>query len=200
MKIYMEKPFYGILRITAELNQLGYSVNHKHVARLHKDMKLETIYPHSRFHTSDSCPEHQKYPYLLKDMKIDHPNQVWSTDITYTKVNGNRTFVIAIVDWYSRKSLAYNVVNSMDTHHCIETLQQAVEKYGHPEIFNSDQGSQFTSREFTETLKKLGIRISMDGRGRCRDNARMERFWWSLKYEDLKIHDYVSLPQLRRGV
>ena len=120
--------------------------------------------------------------------------------ITYTAVSGHRAFVIAIVDLYSRKNMAYSVVNTMDTLHCVETLQLAVSRYGVPEIFNSDQGSQFTSREFTDELKKLGIAISMDGRGRCRDNAKRERFWWALKYEDIKLKDYVSLPQLRRGV
>ena len=121
-------------------------------------------------------------------------------NIEVTIPTGHRAFVIAIVDLYSRKNMAYSVVNTMDTLHCVETFQLAVSRYGVPEIFNSDQGSQFTSREFTDELKKLGIAISMDGRGRCRDNARMERFWWALKYEDIKLKDYVSLPQLRRGV
>ena len=133
-------------------------------------------------------------------MNIDHCNQVWSTDITYTAVNGRRAFVIGIVDWFSRKLMAYNVVNTMDAFHCVETLRMAIERYGRPEIFNSDQGSQFTSNEFIAELERLGIRISMDGCGRCRDNAKMERFWWALKYEDIKIKEYVSLPQLRFGV
>ena len=123
-----------------------------------------------------------------------------ATDITYTAVSGHRAFVIAIVDLYSRKNMAYSVVNTMDTYSCVETLLLAMTRYGIPEIFNSDQGSQFTSKEFTDELKAYGIRISMDGRGRCRDNARMERFWWALKYEDLRIKEYKSLPQLRRGV
>ncbi len=121
-------------------------------------------------------------------------------DITYTKVSGCKAFVIAIIDLYSRKTLAYNVVNTMDTYSCVETLLLTMTRYGIPEIFNSDQGSQFTSKEFTDELKAYGIRISMDGRGRCQDNARMERFWWALKHEDIKLNDYVSLPQLRRGV
>lgn len=200
MQIYSETPFYGIRRITREFHRRGYRVNHKRVRRLRRETGLRTIYPRPHFSTSEPHPEHEKYPYLLKNLKIDHPNQVWATDITYTAVSGHRAFVIAIVDLYSRKNMAYNVVNTMDTFHCVETLQLAVSKYGVPEIFNSDQGSQFTSREFTDELKKLGIAISMDGRGRCRDNAKMERFWWALKYEDIKLNDYVSLPQLCRGV
>jgi putative transposase len=133
-------------------------------------------------------------------LRIDHSNQVWTTDITYTKVSGCRAFVIAIIDLYSRNNLAYNVVNTMDAYSCIETLLLAMTRYGIPEIFNSDQGSQFTSKEFTDVLKEYGVKISMDGRGRCHDNAKMERFWWSLKYEDLLIKEYKSLPQLRRGV
>ena len=198
--IYMEKPFYGIRRITAELQQKGYKVNHKRVCRLRKATGLRTVYPRPRFSTSEPHPDHEVYPYLLKDLKIDHSNQVWATDITYTKVSGCKAFVIAIIDLYSRKTLAYNVVNTMDTYSCVETLLLAMTRYGIPEIFNSDQGSQFTSKEFTDELKAYGIRISMDGRGRCRDNARMERFLWALKYEDLRIKEYKSLPQLRRGV
>ena len=141
MQIYSETPFYGIRRITRELHRRGYRVNHKRVRRLRRETGLRTIYPRPHFSTSEPHPEHEKYPYLLKNLKIDHPNQVWATDITYTAVAGHRAFVIAIVDLYSRKNMAYNVVNTMDTFHCVETLQLAVSKYGVPEIFNSDQGS-----------------------------------------------------------
>ena len=200
MNIYMDKPFYGIRRITAELRQKGYTVNHKRVRRLHKATGLRTVYPRPHLSTSKPHPGHKVYPYLLRDLRIDHSNQVWTTDITYTKVSGCRAFVIAIIDLYSRNNLAYNVVNTMDAYSCIETLLLAMTRYGIPEIFNSDQGSQFTSKEFTDVLKEYGVKISMDGRGRCHDNAKMERFWWSLKYEDLLIKEYKSLPQLRRGV
>lgn len=200
MDIYMETPFYGVPRLTAELKRRGIKVNHKRVWRLHKELGLHTVYPRPHFNTSEPHPEHRKYPYLLRGLNIDHCNQVWSTDITYTAVNGRRAFVIGIVDWFSRKLMAYNVVNTMDAFHCVETLRMAIERYGRPEIFNSDQGSQFTSNEFIAELERLGIRISMDGCGRCRDNAKMERFWWALKYEDIKIKEYVSLPQLRFGV
>ena len=200
MDIFYDTPFYGVPRLTAELKRRGFNINHKRVRRLQKALGLRTIYPRPHFNTSEPHPEHRKFPYLLKGVKIDHPNQVWSTDITYTAVDGHRAFVIAIEDWFSRKLMAYNVVNTMDAFHCVETLRMAIERFGKPEIFNSDQGSQFTSEEFISELQKHNIQISMDGRGRCRDNAKIERFWWALKYEDIKIKDYVSLPQLRFGV
>lgn len=200
MALYEKYPFYGVPRITVELQRMKYKVNHKRVRRLRKELGLRTVYPRPKFNTSEPHPEHEKYPYLLKDLLITRPNQVWATDITYTAVSRHRVFVIAVIDLYSRKVMAYNVVNTMDAAHCVETLETAVRRHGIPEIFNSDQGSQFTSQAFTGELKKLGVRISMDGKGRCLDNARMERFWWALKYEDIKIKEYVSLPQLRLGV
>ncbi len=196
----MATPFYGVLRTATELQRRGYKVNHKRVNRLRKELGLQTIYPRPRFNTSEPHPEHQKFPYLLRGLKIVRPNQVWSTDITYTAVNGNRAFVIGIVDWFSRKVMAYNVVNTMDSFHCVETLKIAITRFGKPEIFNSDQGSQFTSNEFVNALQEEGIQISMDGKGRCLDNAKMERFWWALKYEDIKIQEYESLSHLRIGV
>jgi putative transposase len=200
MDIYLDTPFYGVPRLTAELKRRGYKVNHKRVGRLQKALGLRTVYPRPRFNTSEPHPEHEKFPYLLRKLEIERPNQVWSTDITYTAVAGHRAFVIGIVDWFSRKVMAYNVVNTMDAFHCVDTLKKAVERFGKPEIFNSDQGSQFTSAEFVGELRSCGTQISMDGRGRCLDNAKMERFWWALKYEDIKIKEYVSLPQLRFGV
>jgi len=200
MNIYENMPFYGVPRLTVELKRRGYKVNHKRVRRLQKLLGLQTVYPRPHFNTSEPHPEHEKFPYLLRELTLERPNQVWSTDITYTAVAGHRAFVIGIVDWFSRKVMAYSVVNTMDAFHCVDTLRMAVERFGKPEIFNSDQGSQFTSNEFIDELKSYGIRISMDGRGRCLDNAKMERFWWALKYEDIKIKEYVSLPQLRFGV
>lgn len=200
MNIYENTPFYGVPRLTAELNRRGYKVNHKRVRRLQKSLGLRTIYPRPHFNTSEPHPEHEKFPYLLRKLEVERPNQVWSTDITYTAVAGHRAFVIGIVDWFSRKVMAYNVVNTMDAFHCVDTLRMAVERFGKPEIFNSDQGSQFTSAEFVGELRNYGVQISMDGRGRCLDNAKMERFWWALKYEDIKIREYVSLQQLRFGV
>ena len=200
LDIYEQTPFYGIPRLSAELKRRGFHVNHKRIRRLRKELGLRTVYPRPHFNTSEPHPEHEKFSYLLRKLPIERPNQVWATDITYTAVAGHRAFVIGIVDLFSRKVMAYNVVNTMDAYHCVETLQEAVLHYGKPEIFNSDQGSQFTSAEFIYELREYGIRISMDGRGRCLDNAKMERFWWALKYEDIKIKEYVSLPQLRFGV
>lgn len=200
MNIYRDTPFYGVPRLTAELQRRGYHINHKHVRRLQKSLNLRTVYPRPHFNTSEPHSEHEKFPYLLRKLKIERPNQVWATDITYTAVAGHRAFVIGIIDLFSRKVVAYNVVNTMDAYDCVETLQTAVERFGVPEIFNSDQGSQFTSSEFITELRGYNIRISMDGRGRCLDNAKMERFWWALKYEDIKLEEYVSLPQLRFGV
>lgn len=200
IQMYEKMPFYGNPRMTVELQNMGYKVNHKHVRRLRKELGLRTVYPRPRFNTSEPHPEHEKFPYLLRELLITRPNQVWATDITYTAVNGCRAFVIAIIDLFSRKVMAYTVVNTMDTFHCTEVLNMALRRYGRPEIFNSDQGSQFTSSEFIAALREHNIRISMDGKGRCLDNAKMERFWWALKYEDIKIKEYVSLPQLRLGV
>jgi len=200
IQMYETLPFYGNPRMTEGLQRMGYKVNHKHVRRLRRELGLRTVYPRPRFNTSEPHPEHEKFPYLLRGVSITHPNQVWATDITYTAVNGCRAFVIAVIDLFSRKVMAYTVVNTMDTFHCIEVLETALRRYGRPEIFNSDQGSQFTSTEFIAVLRAHNIQISMDGRGRCLDNAKMERFWWALKYEDIKIKEYVSLPQLRLGV
>ena len=130
LEIYMETPFYGVPRLTAELKRRGYKVNHKRVRRLQKCLNLRTVYPRPRFNTSEPHPEHEKFPYLLRKCKIERPNQVWSTDITYTAVAGHRAFVIGIVDWFSRKVLAYNVVNTMDAFHCVETLKTAMDFYG----------------------------------------------------------------------
>jgi putative transposase len=198
--IYQECPFYGVPRMTLELKKRGYPVNHKRVRRLQHKIGLRTVYPRPKFRTSVSEPEHEKFPYLLRNTEIERPNHVWSTDITYTAVDGKRAFVIAILDWFSRRVLSYNVTNTMDTFHCVETLETAIRFHGLPDIFNSDQGSQFTSREFTNLLKEKEVRISMNGRNRCLDNAKMERFWWALKYEDIKLKDYQTLPQLRLGV
>lgn len=200
MEIYMDTPFYGVPRLTAELKRRGFKINHKRVRRLQRDLGLRTIYLRPHFNTSEAHPAHKKFPYLLRGVTVDHPNQVWITDITYTAVDGKRAFVIGIVYWFSRKLLAYKVTNTMDAAHCVEVLQMAIARYGRPEIFNSDQGSQFSREEFIAELRKWGVQISMDGRGRCRDNAKMERFWWALKYEDIKIKEYVSLAQLRFGV
>lgn len=171
MNIYEHTPFYGVPCLTAELNRRGYNVNHKRVRRLQKALGLRTVYPRPHFNTSEPHPEHEKFPYLLQKLALECSNQVWSTDITYTAVAGHRAFVIGIVDWFSRKVMAYGAGNTMDAFHCVDTFRMAVERFGTPETFNSDQGSQFTGNEFIDELKSYGIRINMDGRGRCLDNA-----------------------------
>ena len=179
---------------------MGYKINRKRVARLRKELGLKTTYPRPKFNTSAPCEKHEKFPYLLRNLEILRPNQVWATDITYVGLNKQRTYVIAILDLFSRKILSYGVFNTMDTEHCLEVLREAVRRFGRPEIFNSDQGSQFTSTAFVKELREHKIRISMDGKGRCLDNAKMERFWWSLKYENIYLNDYKSLAQMRRGI
>ena len=198
--MYLRTPFYGTPRATAELQRMGYEVNHKHVRRLRRELGLRTVYPRPKFNTSEAHPEHEKFPYLLRDVAIARPNQVWATDITYTAVGGGRAFVIAIMDLYSRKVLAYNVVNTMDAEHCIDTLTMALRRYGRPEIFNSDQGSQFTSREFIKVLKDNGIGISMDGKGAWRDNVFVERLWRTIKYEEVYRRAYSSVSEARASL
>ena len=155
-------------------------------------MNLQTVYLRPHFNTSEPHPEHEKFPYLLRKCKIERPNQVWSTDITYTTVAGHRAFVIGIVDWFSHKVLAYNVVNTMDAFHCVETLTMTMDSYGKPKIFNSDQGNKFTRSEFVEELRNYGIQISMDG-----DDVWIGAFCWALKYDAIKIKEYISLPHFR---
>jgi putative transposase len=169
-------------------------------AHLRKELNIQTTYPRPKFNTSTPCKEHKKFPYLLRGLKIISPNQVWATDITYTAVDDNRAYVIAIIDLYSRKIMAYNVVNTMYAAHCAGTLKMALQHPSKPEIFNSDQGSQVTSVEFIEELERHKIAISMDGKGRCLDNAKKERFWWSLKYENIHLNNYESLAQSSRGI
>ena len=179
------------------MKRRGYRVNHRRVRRLQKCLNLRTVYPRPRFNTSEPHPEHEKLPYLLHKYKIERSNQVGSTDITYTAVAGRRAFVIGIVDWFSRKVLAYNVVNTMDAFYCVETLKAAIDSYGKPEISNSDQGGQFTSSEFVAKLRIHGIQISIDGQERCLEDTKIERFWWALRYEDIKnqrVRQFAAIP------
>ena len=187
---YTETPFYGIRRMTAWLQKQGYQVNHKRVARLMKKMGLETIYPRPKLSQSDD--NHRRYPYLLKDMTIDKPNQVWCSDITYIRMPKGFVYLVAIMDWYSRFVLAWQLSNTLEVSFCLEALAIA-SKLGKPEIFNSDQGSQYTSREFVDSLENLGILISQDGRGRVFDNIFIERLWRSLKYEEVYLKDYSTV-------
>ncbi|URD48292.1 IS3 family transposase (plasmid) [Chroococcidiopsis sp. CCNUC1] len=178
---YLKTPFYGSRRMTVVLRQYGYEINRKRVQRLMRQLGIEAIYPKPRL--SQAHPEHQVYPYLLRNLEIAQANQVWCTDITYLPVLKGHFYLVAMMDWFSRKVLSWQISNTLDATFCLEALQQAITDYGTPEIFNSDQGSQFTSSHFTSCLKAVGVQISMDGRGRCHDNIFIERLWRALKYE-----------------
>jgi putative transposase len=187
---YTRTPYYGIRRMTAWLRVAGHAVNHKRVARLLRRMGLQAIYP--KPHLSQGGPEHRIYPYLLDGLAIRRPNQVWGTDITYIRLRHGFVFLVAIMDWFSRYVLAWEVSVTMDTSFCLSALDLALGQ-GKPEIFNSDQGSQFTSEDFTSRLRNAGVRISMDGRGRVFDNIFVERLWRTIKYEEVYLKDYESV-------
>lgn len=195
---YTRHPFYGTRRITKYLRKQGYKVNRKRTQKLMRIMGLEGMAPGPN--TSKSHPDHKIYPYLLRGLPITRPNQVWSTDITYIRLEKGFVYLTAIIDWYSRKVLSFRLSNSMDSSFCVDCLEDAIGKYGKPEIFNSDQGSQFTSTDFTGVLLKHDIRISMDGRGRALDNIFVERLWRTVKYEDVYLKQYDSVNRLREGL
>jgi putative transposase len=196
---YLETPFYGSRRMMLALREKGYSVNRKRVQRLMRQLGIEAIYPKPRL--SQAAREHQVYPYLLRNLAITKANQVWCTDITYLPVLKGHFYLVAIMDWFSRQVLSWQVSNTLEVSFCIDALQAAIARYGVPEIFNSDQGSQFTSNGFTGCLKSYGIEISMDGRGRCHDNIFIERLWRSVKYELIYLkafEDGIHLNQEMR--
>ncbi len=178
---FLKTPFYGSRQMTKHLKRQNYCVGRNRIRRLMKKMGIEAIYQAPN--TSLKHPEHRVYPYLLKHLDVNRSNQVWCTDITYIPIKRGFLYLIAIMDWYSRKVLSWRISNTLDTHFCVEALEEALDKYPSPEIFNTDQGSQFTSFDFTNILKENGIKISMDGKGRWRDNVFIERLWKSLKYE-----------------
>jgi putative transposase len=184
---YTRTPFYGVRRMTVWLGQQGYAVNPKRVARLLRTMGLETIYPKPQ--RSQPHPTHRIYPYLLRGVPITRVNQVWSTDITYIRLQGGFVYLVAVMDWFSRYVLSWALSITMDVEFCLEALEQAL-AVATPDIFNSDQGAQFTSLAFTERLMTAGIRISMDGRGRALDNVFVERLWRTVKYEEVYLKDY----------
>jgi putative transposase len=196
-ELYTRTPFYGYRRMTSCLKGEGYDVNHKRVARLMGVMGIQAIYPRPR--TSIAAAEHKKYPYLLRGLAVTHPNQVWSTDITYIPMPTGFMYLVAVIDWFSRFVLAWQLSNTLDGSFCLEALHLAL-KQGQPEIFNTDQGVQFTAKSFTDALEASNIRISMDGRGRAFDNIFIERLWRSVKYEDIYIKDYSTVPALERGL
>ena len=194
---YTDTPYYGIRRMTAWLRSQGYPVNHKRVARLMRIMGLETIYPKPR--TSQPHPEHRVYPYLLRGVTLTGANHVWSTDITYIRLHSGFIYLVAVMDWFSRYVLSWAVSITMDVSFCLEALDQALE-VAHPEIFNTDQGAQFTSLDFTGRLESAGIRISMDGRGRALDNVFVERLWRTVKQEEVYLHDYQTPREAIQGL
>jgi putative transposase len=194
---YMRTPFYGWPRMTVYLQNQGYTINHKRIQRLMHKMDIQAIYPKPSL--SKANPEHKVYPYLLRELTITHPNQVWSTDITYIPMRNGFMYLVAIIDWYSRYVLAWQLSNTLDSPFCVEVLHQALQR-GKPDIFNTDQGVQFTASAFITVLEKAGIRISMDGKGRALDNIFIERLWRSVKYEDIYLKDYVTIPALFLGL
>lgn len=194
---YTKTPFYGSRQMRNHLRLSGYEINRKRVQRLMRLMGLVAIYP--RPWTSIPDREHKIYPYLLRNMKITCVNQVWSTDITYIPISGGFMYLVAVIDWYSRYVLSWRLSNTMDVNFCLEALDEAL-KIAKPEIFNMDQGSQFTSLSFTRRLEQNDIKISMDGRGRALDNVFVERLWRSVKYEDIYLKDYQSVAELYSGL
>ena len=193
--IYVKYPFYGSRRMAQEISRQGTPVNRKRVQRLMQKMGLVGVAPGPK--TSKPHPQHKKYPYLLKDVKITRPNQVWSCDITYIPTRFGFLYLAAVIDWYSRRILACRLSNTMDVAFCTEALEEALGKFAPPEIFNTDQGAQFTSDAFSGILEAHGIAISMDGKGRAFDNIFIERFWRNVKYEWLKLHSYDNIKELR---
>ena len=195
---YLKYPFFGSRQMKRHLQRLRYKVSRHKLRRLMQLMGLTAIYQKPR--TSNKNPEHKIYPYLLRDLIINRPNQVWGIDITYIPVKKGFLYLVAVLDWYSRKVLSWRLSNTMDTSFCIDAIEEAISKYGAPEISNSDQGSQFTSIEFTDLLKQHNIKISMDGKGRWIDNVFVERLWKSLKYECVYLQEFDNGLQAKSAI
>ena len=193
--LHLRYPFMGSWRRRDELGKLGHAVNRKRVQRLMRLMGLEALYPRKR--TSVPNKAHRVFPYRLRNLVIDRPNQVWAADITYIPMARGFLYLVAVVDWYSRSVLAWRLSNSMEADFCVEALEEAMVRYGKPEIFNTDQGAQFTSEAFLTVLERNQIRISMDGRGRWMDNVFVERLWRSVKYEEVYLKAYESVAEAR---
>ncbi len=194
---YTATPFYGIRRMTAWLRSQGHAANHKRVSRLLRQMGIAAIYPGPKL--SQPGEGHRVYPYLLRGVRIERPNQVWSTDITYIRLQQGFVYLAVVMDWFSRYVLSWRVSITLEVGFCLETLEEALQR-GRPEIFNSDQGSQFTSTDYTGRLEQEQIRISQDGRGRALDNVFVERLWRSVKYEEVYLKDYATVPEARQGL
>lgn len=195
---FLEAPWYGSRQMSRHLQRDGHKVGRKRVRRLMAIMGLVPIYQRPR--TTVPNPEHQIYPYLLRDLVVHRPDQVWCSDITYIPMQRGFLYLVAVMDWATRKVLSWRVSNTMDVAFCVEALKEALARFGRPEVFNTDQGSQFTSSDFTDVLKAANVRISMDGRGRWMDNVFIERLWRSLKYECVYLHAFETGSELRAGL
>ena len=193
---YVKTPFYGIKKMTAWLRRQGHCVNHKRVRRLMRQMGLEAVYPRRKRYLSVPEKQHKIYPYLLKDVRIERADQVWSADITYIRMHRGWVYLVAIMDWFSRYVLSWEISVTLASEFCIEALKEAL-SFGRPQIFNTDQGSQFTSTEFTKILHDASVQISMDGKGRAFDNIFSERLWRTVKYEEVYLRDYQSVNKAR---
>tara|TARA_R110000868_G_scaffold86911_1_gene243434 strand:+ start:470 stop:1303 length:834 start_codon:yes stop_codon:yes gene_type:complete len=195
---YTRHPFYGSRQLRNYLRRQGHHVNRKRVRRLMRLMGIMSVAP--KPNTSKKGKAHKIYPYLLKGLVIDKPNQVWCTDITYLRLHGGFVYLVAVMDWHSRKVMSWEISNTMEDSFCVSALERAIRLYGVPEIFNTDQGAQFTGKAFIKVLTENGIKISMDGKGRWVDNVFIERLWRSVKYEDVYLKEYPTVVALRQGM
>ena len=196
--LYLLHPYYGSRRMTYVLRQEGFGVSRHRVQRLMRLMGIQAIHPKPK--TSLGNKEHRVYPYLLRDLTIDRSNQVWCSDITYIPMRRGFIYLTAIMDWHSRKVLSWKLSNTLDARFCVEALEEALQTYGNPEIFNTDQGAQYTSEDFTSVLKSHEIKISMDGKGRWMDNVMIERLWRSLKQECIYLQEFDSIKELKKAL
>jgi putative transposase len=209
-ELYTDDPSRGSRSIRRQLRRQGTRVNRKRIQRLMRLIGIGAIYPkprttrrhpgHKLYPYPRRHPGHKLYPYLLKDLAITRPNQVWAAHITYIPMSRDLMYLVVVMDWYSRKILSWRVSNTMESDFCVQALQEALSRFGRPDIFNTDLGSQFTSKDFTGVLKEHQVKISMDGRRRCQDNLFIERLWWTIKYQYLYLHDFENDLALRRGL
>ena len=197
-ELHLEYPFAGNRMLRDFLERDKISIGRRHMRTVMRRMGIEAIY--RKPNTSKPAPGHKIYPYLLRDVAITRPNQVWSTDISYVPMKRGFVYLVAVIDWFSRRVLSWRLSNTMDVSFCLEALDEALSKHGEPEIFNTDQGSQFTSVAFTDRLKAADIKISMDGKGRWCDNVYVERFWRTIKYDEIYLHAYESVSEARSGI
>lgn len=198
-ELHLKYPFYGSRKISRQLQAEGRIVNRKHVQRLMQRMELIALVPQPPS-TSEPAPEHPRYPYLMRGLRVSRVNQAWAADLTYIPMAHGFLYLVAIMDWYSRRVLAWRLSNTLESSFCVEALVEALSRHPAPEIFNTDQGAQFTADAFTRVLRAREIRISMDGKGRCLDNVFVERLWRSLKYEEVYLHAYADAREARTGI